>query len=126
MPKSTRISSSEEVFWVSIKVLDEDLYISEGELIFVRAQRPNFRRLSNLNSFIEAKAQRKQMKKKEEMMNRRRSDFEVFIVISFLEPGREMLLRLRIVTYEVFQCKSDANKLQAFFEGKHQLSFSCN
>lgn len=83
MPKSTRISSSEEVFWVSIKVLDEDLYISEGELIFVRAQRPNFRRLSNLNSFIEAKAQRKQMKKKEEMMNRRRSDFEVFIVISF-------------------------------------------
>ena len=45
-------------------------------------QRPNFKRLSKRTSFMEARAQRKQMKKKEEMMKRRCPDLELFIVLA--------------------------------------------
>lgn len=38
--------------------------------VWEKAQCPNFRRLSNRSSLIEAKMQRKIMKKKQDMMNR--------------------------------------------------------
>lgn len=62
MPKSIRISSSEEEFLASRTFAVEVLL---GALMLERAQRPNFKRLSNRTSLMEARAQRKQMKKKE-------------------------------------------------------------
>lgn len=62
MPKSIRISSSEEEFWASRTFAVEVLL---GALMLERARQPNFKRLSNRNSLMEARAQRKQMKKKE-------------------------------------------------------------
>ena len=68
---------SSEVEFKGREVSEEE----DDELLEMELQLRNFRRLPKRSSLMEATAQRKRMKKTEEMTKRRCSDLGLFIII---------------------------------------------